>query len=208
MTVFDLLFLALAVASFVTLIVALVMALRGRGNRALRILRNLALCAAAYLAIVAIVGWRSPQRVLNVGEPWCFDDWCLSVEKATNIPSPPLALYQVSLRIFSDAKRVSQRANGAWIYLIDGNGNRYSPELDSSATPLDVLLQPGESVTTSRTFKLPANARDLGLITGHGPSWIGGLIIGGEASLFHKPTFIRITALSSGSPSASTPRQP
>ena len=208
MTIFDLLFLALALASFVTLIVALVSALRGRGNRALRILRNLALCPAAYLAIVAIVGWRSPQRVLNLGDPWCFDDWCLSVEKTTRTPSPPQVVYQVSLRIFSKAKRVSQRANGAWIYLIDGNGNRYAPEPDSSATPLDVLLQPRESVHTSRTFKLPANAGDLGLITGHGPSWISRVIIGDEASLFHKPTFIRITALSSDSPSASAPRQP
>jgi hypothetical protein len=208
MTIFDLLFLLLVFTSFVTLIVAVVVALRGRGGRSLRILSRLGLCAAVYVGMVAVVGWLSPRRVLNPGDPWCFDDWCLSVEKVSSTPAPPGMAYRVSLRIFSQARRVSQRANGAWVYLIDGRGNRYAPEPDSSATRLDVLLQPGESVSASRTFNVPAGAQDLGLITGHGPAWIPYFIIGDDASLLHKPTYVRITALSSDSPPASPPRQP
>jgi hypothetical protein len=132
--------------------------------------------------------------VLNVGDPWCFDDWCLSVEKVSRTSAPPEISYAVSLRIFSRARRVSQRAKGAWIFVIDGRGNRYAPEPDPSAVPLDVLLQPGESVATSRVFKVPVDTGEIGLITGHGgPGCFPGcFIIGDDSSLFHKRTFVRL----------------
>jgi hypothetical protein len=194
-TIFDLLFIAVFFASLATLTTAAVAAIRGRRVHALVIVRKFAICAIAYLAIVVVVALFSPQRVLRVGDPWCFDDWCLSVENVSRTPAPPLVSYSVSLRIFSQARRVSQRAKGAWIYVIDQRGNRYTPEPDPSAVPLDVLLQPGESITTSRLFKLPADADGLGLITGHGGGlgrFPGGFIIGDNASLFHKRTFIRL----------------
>jgi hypothetical protein len=134
----------------------------------------------------------APQRVLHVGDPWCFDDLCLSVEHVSRTAAPAQVAYDVSLLIFSRARRVSQRANGAWVYAIDGRGNRYAPEPDTSSVSLDVLLQPGESIRTSRVFKVPAGAGELGLVTGHGPSWISNFIIGDEASLFHKRDFVRL----------------
>jgi hypothetical protein len=193
MTIFDLLFLLLVFLTLLSLITAAIMALSGHRVRALRILRRLGLSAIAYLAIVAVVGVLSPQRVLRVGDPWCFDDWCLSVEHVERVPAPPQTVYTVSLRIFSEARRVSQRARGAWIYLIDQRGNRYAPEPDPAATPLDVRLGPGESVLTSCRFKVPADAGPVGLITGHGgPVWLPSPIIGDDSSLFHKRTFVRL----------------
>lgn len=193
MTIFDLLFLALVVTSLVTLIAALVIAIRGRSARAIAILRRFAMCAAVYIAIVAIVGLVKPQRVLNVGDPWCFDDWCLSVEHVSSTPEPPQVEYEVSLRIFSRARRVSQRALGAWIYLVDAQGNRYAPLPDPNAVPLDIRLAAGESVDTFRRFLVPAGAGELGLITGHGGAGeIGKLIIADDSSLLHRHTYIRI----------------
>ena len=185
MTLFDLLFIAVVLASAVTLITAAV-------TRSLRILRGFGICAIVYIAIVAVVGLRAPRRVIEVGEPWCFDDWCLSVEGVSQAPAPPLAPWRVALRIFSRARRVSQRARGAWIYVIDRQGHRYGPDADPSTAPLDVLLAPGESVSTSRTFRVPAGAGELGLVTGHGPSFITTFIIADESSLFHKRTYIRL----------------
>jgi hypothetical protein len=193
MTLFDLLLLLLLLVALITLATAVVAALRGRRAQALRTLRNLGICAGVYLTTVALVGFSSPQRVLRVGDPWCFDDWCLSVENVSHAPAPPLMAYTVSLRLFSRARRVSQRAKGAWIYVIDRTGHQYAPDPDPSATPLDVMLGPGESVTTSRIFKLPAGAGGLGLITGHGgPLNLGALVIGDDSSLLHKPTYVRL----------------
>ena len=194
-TIFDVLFLGSALAAVATLGVALVTALRGRWVHAGAILKRLGAAAAAYEALVLIVAAASPQRVLQVGEPWCFDDWCLTVEQVAKTPAPPQVAYTVSLRISSRARRVTQRAKGAWIYLIDRQGRRYEPEPDASAVPLDVLLQPGEAVTTPRVFKVPADTGELGLITGHsGPYCMfpGPLIIGSGGCVFHKPEMVRI----------------
>lgn len=193
MTVFDLLFIFLVLASLVTWIAAAMAALSGRRARALGALRNWGAGTLVYLAAVAVVGLFSRQRIIRPGEPWCFDDWCLAVDRVTRAPSPPRVACTVSLRIFSRARRVSQRAKGAWIYVVDRQGHRYAPEPDPSAVPLDVLLRPGESVTTARTFKVPPDAGELRLITGHGfPCCYPSLIIADDSSLLHKRTYIRL----------------
>lgn len=193
MTLFDLLFLASALAAIVSMVIAGAAAIRGHGAKAAAILKRLGVAAIAYLALVLIVAAATPQKVLKVGDPWCFDDWCLSVRSVTQMPGPPGVTYTISLRIFSDAKRVTQRAKGAWIYLIDQRGTRYAPLANHSDTPLDVLLQPGESVETSRTFMVPNGVTGLGLVTGHPRDYCSfSPIIGENSCLFNKPTMVRI----------------
>ena len=195
MTVFDLLFILASLISVVTMAVAAVFAFRGRLPRALKILRLYCICAAGYFAVAVAIAFLKPQRVMSIGDPWCFDDWCLTVEKVDRTAGLSQASYNVELRIFSRARRVTQGANGAWIYLIDDRGRRYSPDPAPSAVPLDALLRPLESATTLRIFQVPPDAHELGLITGHGGPYCGPmdmLIIGSGGCLFRKPTMIRI----------------
>ena len=195
MTFFDLLFILASLISVVTMAVAAAFAIRGRLPRALKILRLYLTCAAGYFAIAVAIAFLKPQRVMSIGDPWCFDDWCLTVEKVDRTAGPSQVSYNVELSIFSCARRVTQRANGAWIYLIDDRGRRYFPDPAPSAVPLDALLQPLESATTLRVFHVPPDARELGLITGHGGPYCGPmdmLIIGSGGCLFHNPTMIRI----------------
>ncbi len=183
-SVFDLLFLAAAAASIVTLIVAAI-------RRSLVLVRTWALCAVAYLAIGGAVSYFEPRKVMRVGENWCFDDWCLRVERVKRTAN----LYDIDLRISSRALRVTQRAKGAWIDLIDDRGRLYPPKPDPSAVPLDALLGPGQSVSTHRVFVVPPGVRQLGLITGHGGPYCGPmsfLIIGGSQCLFQRPPMIAI----------------
>jgi hypothetical protein len=101
----------------------------------------------------------------------------------------------VNLLISSRAKRVTQRASGAWIYLRDENDTHYDAIPDAAQVPLDVLLQPGESVAATRSFQVPAGVRELGLVIGHGGGPCGALslvIIGNGGCLFHKQTMIRL----------------
>src|SRR6266849_3217714 len=195
MTVFDLLFILACLISVVTIVVAVISAVRGRFPRALKILRLYCICVAGYFAIAVAVAFLRPQRVMSIGDPWCFDDWCLTVEKVDRTVGSSQVSYNVELCIFSRAQRVTQRANGAWIYLIDDRGRRYSPDPAPSAVPLDALLRPLESATTLRVFHVPPDAHELGLITGHGGPYCGPidmLIIGSGGCLFRKPTMIRI----------------
>jgi len=191
MNLFDLLFLASFLVSIITLVTAAVMAIRGRASRAFSILRVWLVCVVLYLGTSVTVAYASPQRVIPAGTPWCFDDWCLTVKDVERAGT----FYKVNVLISSEAKRVTQRANGAWIYLRDENDTHYDPTPNPSDVPLDVQLQPGESVAAQRTFKVPANVRELGLVTGHGgpPCGVMSLVVIGQAGcLFHKQTMIRL----------------
>ncbi len=195
MCISDLLFLLFALATLVTLAAVAILSLRGRRAKAVQILKALAICVVVYLATGLTVSALKPQRVIPIGAPWCFDDWCLKVEDVTPTPGSSYVSYALQFRIFSEARRVSQRARGAWIYILDDRGRRYSPDPDPSAVPLDVLLRPGESVTASRVFRLPPEAHAIGIITGHGGPYCGPmdfLVIGQCGCVFGKPTMIAL----------------
>jgi hypothetical protein len=195
MSLFDLLFLAAALLTMVTLLVAAILVLRGRGAAAARVLAVLATSAAIYITTGLVLSLLRPQRVWAVGQPSCSDDWCLAAERVTRTTAEGSVDYSVELRVFSRARRVSQRASGAWIFLIDDHGRRYSPEHNPSDTPLDLMLGPGESVRTSRVFRVPAGAHVAGIITGHGGRYCGPmdiLVIGESGCVFGKPAMIRI----------------
>jgi hypothetical protein len=78
------------------------------------------------------------------------------------------------------------------VYVVDGRGDRFQAMADVSASPFNVLLGPGESVTTTRVFALPADVRDAGLVLEHGGSGPGLFIIGDDLSLLHKRTVVRL----------------
>lgn len=195
MSLFDLFFLAASAAAFVTVVVTIGLVIAGRRRRAVRVLRVLGTCTVVYIAAGLGVSLVRPQRVINVGDPWCFDDWCLKVDTVSKTAQPTLVTYRVEMRVFSRARRVAQAARGAWLYLIDEHGKRYAPDAAPSETPLDVRLQPMQSVTTTRVFQVPAGVQIVGLVTGHGGPYCGPmdiLVIGESGCVFNKPTMIRI----------------
>jgi hypothetical protein len=192
MTIFDLAFLVLLLTAIVALIVAAISALRGRRRRALNILRNVAFCAVGYVGIVYVVTAFSKQVVHSLGDPQCNDDWCIALEGVQRTQKDPNTNYEVTLRIFSRARRRAQREKIATdVYLVDASWNRYDPILDGSEVPLNTLLQPEESVTTRRRFELPKDVQATGLKVGH-RTVIPICLIIAECEAFHKGDIIRI----------------
>ncbi len=191
MTVFDLLFIALFLASIVILSLAALFAFLGRRTRAMGILRIYAIGAAIYFGIVILVSLVTPRRVLSIGEPLCFDDWCITVENVERTALQSDVSYAVRLRLSSRARRATQRENGLVVYLSDVHDGRYNPVADASAVPLNVLLQPMESVVTVRTFKVPPDVPVSGLVIAHeGGFPIDWFIIGGGP--FRKEPIVRL----------------
>jgi hypothetical protein len=192
MTIFDLLFIVLFLTAAVTVIMAIVSFLRGKRQRATTILRRLAYSSVAYVGIVYLATALSSAVVLHPRDPECYDDWCVDVEAAQRMAQPSGAHYDVTLRIFSQARGRPQReALATDVYLLDSRQRRYDPILKGTEIPLNTLLQPGESVTTSRAFDLPSDAHDIGLVVGRRSPFPICLIIG-ECEAFHKGTIIRI----------------
>jgi hypothetical protein len=190
MTVFDLLFVLVLLTSAGCLLAAAILALCGRAAGALHLLRIWGMGAAIYLTAVIVVSFTQPQHVLHVGDLRCWDDWCLTVEKVQRSAENGHARYDVALRLSSRALRVSQRALDAAVFLTDDRGRRYDPLPDDSAIPLSFLLHPGECIATSRTFTVPQDAGQIGLIADHGTG-PGNFIIADEHSFFHKRTIVR-----------------
>jgi hypothetical protein len=195
MDIFDLLFIALFLTAVISLLTAGVSALLGRRARALRILQVLGVCTGIYFAIVCIVSAATPRKILNVGDPQCADDWCISVDRAERIPGNSSVAYDVSLHLWSRARRVAQRENHVVVHLTDDRSRRFDSIPQNSTIPFNILLQPGESVTTHRIFRLPVDARGVGAVVSREGSVLGcfpGCLVITENDWFHRPTVVRL----------------
>jgi hypothetical protein len=188
MSIFDLFFIVCFLASLVTLLTAVVTLIRGQRVKALKILKRFGICLAIYMCIVVVVALATPRRLVNLGEARCFDDWCISIDRAEHRGTT----YKVSVQLSSRARRVAQRERGIRLFLTDSQGRRFDPVPDPSAIPMDVLLQPGQTVETQRSFTVPDDARDVGAAVVHEGSYCFPtcFIIGDEENPLHKRTLV------------------
>lgn len=192
MNVFDLFFIALFLTAVFTLMVAAWWTVRQRFDRARRILFRLLVGAAVYMAVVIAVSLMLPRQVIKVGEPLCFDDWCVSVAGFQRAPERNDVRYRVDLRLSSRARRVSQRERNLAVYLTDDHGRRYDPVADNASAPFSVLLAPRESVVVSRSFQVPTGAAGVGVVIAHEGGFPIGWFIIGYDTWFRKPPIIRL----------------
>jgi hypothetical protein len=192
MTIFDLFFILIFLATIVALATALFQAIRGHAGKSLRVLSASAVSLAVYFVICCATTLLTPRRVLNLHEPQCFDDWCVLIENVIELRDDPVNRYQANIRIFSQAKRISQRENGIAFYMEDDHGNRYATTPNPSDTPTNAFLRPGESLTLSRGFEIPPNTHLAGIVVTHEGSFpIQWFVIGEGQSLFHKEPITR-----------------
>jgi len=158
MTIFDLLFIVIVVASLAMLAVVIATALRGRGRQAVRLLAALGVCLALYLGVIALVALASPPRVMALGQDRCFDDWCVAVEDIARVELLKGTELTVTLRVSNRARRAPQRENGVVVAVLDEEGQRFEAAAPREEAPFSVLLQPGEAVTVTRRFEPASQA--------------------------------------------------
>jgi len=192
MTIFDLVFVVVFLATVVMLVAAAVAAARRRRASATATLRKLGVFVGVYLGVVILVSLVTPRRVLSVGDDQCWDDWCIAVAKVRRTVTGNAVSYEVTLRVSSRARRRPQRERGVQVYLMDDRGRSYDPLPDQSAVPFSILLQPTEAVDVTRRFELPLDAHAPVLVVSHGGGFPGIVIIGDSESLFHKGTVVRL----------------
>lgn len=204
MSLFDLLFILCFVSAVITLIRIGYLAIRRRFRDAGRVLIRLTVCVVVYMLVLVGFSLAEPQREVPIGTTRCFDDWCLTVEQATRqttIGTTKAAgtFVVVTIRVSSRAKRITQRENDLYIYLIDESGRRFeiSPagqqalvQTGLAGQPMTSFVGPGASFESRVAFDVPPNARHLGLVkASHG--WFPvRLIINEPGSWLHKPTIV------------------
>ena len=208
---FDLLFILMVLASAVTLLGLFALVLRRRWRLARRLLLGYASGALLYLGALVLVSTTTPERVLQLGEDRCFDDWCITVAGFTDLPAlgegPGRVrargrFYVVELELSNQARGRSQRASSVALWLLDGQGRRHPVSTVGQAAweakhgptaALTSTLALGERLGTVRVFDVPVDADALGLTVVHpvgfAPGW---LIIGDDMSWLHRPTVFRL----------------
>ena len=192
----------LGVAAGVLASVILLLALRFR--LAAKVLLVTLSGLGAYVFLVVVVFLLTPQRIVKVGDIYCWDSWCMGVEKVNAVPRGRENVYSVDVRILSDIGRGKTSAEGASLYLLDERARHFPLQPDPAAIPFDQLLGPGETFNTSLTFVVPSDVSQL-YLTGDAPGgalpiWAGILIallpmdphFGLEESLLHRRTLLRV----------------
>ena len=208
MSLGDLIFLFCVAAGAAAVLGAAVQFLRGSHRAARRQLAGVGVCVALYATILIATSVLAPQTVIPPGAQRCWDDWCLTVERAerTEVIPPGIAadadhdLLVLTLRIASRARRVPQRESGVRLFILDASGTRY--DTDSSAQQamlasgtagdsIGTVLAPGASFVHHEVFRVPRTATGLGL--GKDAPGPVAVIIGDEGSLLHKRTVQRLS---------------
>ena len=152
-----------------------------------------------YSVAVLVVSLLTPQKIINIGDSYCMDIWCMGIERVTPVPRESEIVYKIDVRIFSDANTVKTSAKGASPYLLDERGRRFELVNDPSVVPFDMPLDPGQSIHTTLTFAVAADAQHLFLPCSYHhigdetgvPFWVK-LYFGNDADFLHKRTMLRV----------------
>jgi hypothetical protein len=203
MTIFDLVFLLAALGAIVAVVRISYLLLRGRRAGAARTLRRLAIGAAAYFGMLAVVSITQPRAVVARGAPRCFDEWCIAVDGARRQSTigPVRASGQfviASVRVLNQGRGRRQRESDVRAELLDARGRRYPLSEPGQAaymattgdrSALTDFVDAGSSRPVQLVFDLPDDVHDADFLTLHG--WFpNALIVGGAESVFHRPTVV------------------
>ena len=161
--------------------------------------RNIRLGAAIigpYLAALALVSLLTPRTVVSIGDSYCYDLWCLGVNRVNATRAGQNILYKADVNIFVDsthAHRLPAEQATEFLYVVDDRDRRYPLLREASFVDAGVMVQPGESVKSSFAFRAPADARKLYLMANEGgfPPWVY-MYFGSDISLFHRRAMLRI----------------
>ena len=184
---------------FVGVISSVVLLLSRKFRAAAKTLLASMAVVGVYVVAVIVVSRLAPQKIINIGDSYCMDIWCIGVEKVNTMPRGGDIVYKIDVRIFSDANTVKTSAKGASVYLLDERGRRFQLVNDPSVIPFDTPLDPRESIHTTLTFAVAADAQHLFLPCSYHhigdeasvPFWVK-LYFGSDANFQHKRTMLRV----------------
>jgi len=155
--------------------------------------------AASYLVGVILVSILTPRTIVRIGDSYCWDLWCVGIQKVNITPQGQNILYtaEVSLSVDSSTAQLEltdppKDPAKQFFYVVDELGRRF-PILAYAPIPNGkVTVKSGESVKSSVTFLAPANARSL-YLTGDvaAPLWVR-LYFGSDLNPFHRHTLLRV----------------
>ena len=139
-----------------------------------------AIVAGAYAMALLTFSLTSRDRTIELGQPKCFDDWCVTVTRADHDDTGAV----VEVKVKSQARRAHMRPDHPRIEVLDLRGRVFTP-LSADGPPLNKQLAPGEEFTASFQFKVAGDLLHPVVLVSEG-GWLTRLIIGDENSFCHR----------------------
>lgn len=201
MTIYELLFIVLFLATVAAVAGVLVLAATRRMGSAAKVLLTIGVVWSLYLTILAVSDATAHQFVIKAGEDHCFDEMCFAVvdnQVSSSLTRPNRAIYVVTVRVTSRSRGRTQSEGGLRVRLY-ANGSYFNvseqaqKEYDTThgATPrITERLAPGESIQSVLVFDVPQDIRP-GLALDHG--FTPGYFVIGESPFFHEPDIFQLS---------------
>jgi hypothetical protein len=203
MTLYELLFILLFLASAIALITVLIMTLTRHRQSAKRLLLSTLTVWGVYLAVLFVSDALEQQQVVKAGDNTCFDEMCFAVvstqqsgETATSSSLPPSSggkLYAVTVRMTSQSRGRAQAEgglrgrlyqDGKYFTVSDADQHAFE-SLHGPSPKLTQRLDPGQSILSVLVFEVPGEITHPALTLDHG--FTPGYFVIGESPFFHKP---------------------
>jgi hypothetical protein len=193
---FDLLSIVAVLAAAVTALRIVSLLIRRRRPQAARVATRWAYCSAVYVAVSIGVSAMRTEHSIGLGERWCFDDWCISVDRVSRRAAGVDLIYTLDLQAHNAARR-PQAALHPWMFVRDVQGRHFAPDGRAWVAAVESPIPPYESHPFTVEFHVPADAHQLAFVTNHGSGTPCALvpavlIIGQGRCLFHKYNSIRL----------------
>src|SRR5436305_7938567 len=178
MSIFDLLFLASLLAVVIVLVRVVYLAIRTRWRAVGKTAAWLLMFIAAYMLVLLGFSIAEPQKQVAIGEPQCFDDWCITAEQASRQDAIGTTRATgtfciATVRVSSRAKGRPQRETDVRVLLIDERGRRFdvSPagqraleQQGLAGKPVTSFVDPEGSFESRLAFDVPRDVRKLNLV--------------------------------------------
>jgi hypothetical protein len=121
----TLVFFGVVLASGAILLTDLVFLALGRFRQARNIFRWWSAGAAGYVAMTIAVSLLTPQAIVNPGQSYCNDNWCISIRSVTRTQVGHDIAVKADARVFTDDTTITLGNKGASLYLVDEHNRRF-----------------------------------------------------------------------------------
>lgn len=149
--------------------------------------------AAAYAAGLLLVSLGTPEKVVSVGDSYCWDLWCIGVQNVSAFPQGESVVYRADVSLFVDSATAQLELKdqpNQFFYAMDESGRRFPVRAASPGS--SVTVKPGDLVKGSLSFVAPAGAKNLYLAGDmQAPLWVR-LYFGSDLNPFHRRTLLRV----------------
>jgi hypothetical protein len=97
----------------------------GRSRAASRVRWASACTFILYLAGVVLVSLVTPRTIVSIGDSYCYDLWCIGIQRVNATPKGQDILYTAEVRVFSAANWVPTSRENSFLYAVDEQGRRF-----------------------------------------------------------------------------------